>query len=458
MPTINSILATAASGLKTQQAALSVTSNNIANASTPGYSRQRAVMAANTALVTPQGVFGAGVNVVDVTQVHDALLDANYRDESAAASENQARSDALGQVETILGEPSDNGLSSVMDQFFSAWSDLASNPTTASDRTVVRERGTELVDQLHQMAGNLDQVRQTTEARLSDGVQQVNQLTQQVADLNKQIVSVEADGSTASDLRDSRNQALDKLATLVPITVNLRENGSVGVSTSGVSIVDGPVATSLEAVSTAGTWSLRVKGGSTTLADVGGSIGGQMQVLNHDLPTANKSLDDLAGALVHDVNDAHETGTGPSGKNPVDFFDPAGTSAWTIKLSDDVASDPNNIAAGTPAADGSYRSGANDVANKIAGLKDTNLTGLGKTPDEQFQGLVSDVGLSVRSSTDAATVHQTLSDQADSRRMSLSGVAVDEELVSMIQYQTAYQASAHVVNAANEMLQSLLAI
>lgn len=458
MPTINSILNTAATGMKAQQEGLAVTSHNIANASTPGYSRQRPVMTANQALVTPRGVFGEGVSVVNVEQVRDTLLDATYRGESASASQNQARSDALSQVETILGEPSDNGLSSVMDQFFSAWSDLAANPTTASDRSIVRERGTELVDQIHQMSANMAQVGEQTTSRLADGVQQVNALTQQIASLNKQIVSVEADGTTAADLRDSRNQALDKLSTLVPITVNTHEDGSVGVATSGINIVDGPVATSLEAVSSGGTWSLQVEGGSTPLADTGGSLGGYMQVLNQDLPAATTSLDDLAKALVTDVNTLHETGTGPSGANPVDFFDPTKLDANSISLSTDVTTDPNNIAAGTPAADGSYRSGANDVANQISALKDTKLSGLGKTPDEQFQGLVSDVGLAVRSSSDAATVHQTLSDQADKRRMSLSGVSVDEELVSMIQYQTAYQASAHVVNAANEMLRSLLTL
>ena len=98
------------------------------------------------------------------------------------------------------------------------------------------------------------------------------------------------------------------------------------------------------------------------------------------------------------------------------------------------------------------------MALAIGGLRDNPLGALGTTPGEHIRGLVSSIGLAVRSSTDAADVHQTLADQADVRRMSLSGVSVDEELVQMIQFQTAYQAAARVVTAADEMLQSLLGI
>ncbi len=121
-----------------------------------------------------------------------------------------------------------------------------------------------------------------------------------------------------------------------------------------------------------------------------------------------------------------------------------------------IEADATAIAAGTPDGGGNYRAGANDVALAIGALRDTDVTSLGGTMGEQFQGLVSDVGLAVRSSTDKAAVHRTLSEQADARRLSTSGVSVDEELVGMIQFQTAYQAAARVVTAADEMLQTLI--
>ena len=129
-----------------------------------------------------------------------------------------------------------------------------------------------------------------------------------------------------------------------------------------------------------------------------------------------------------------------------------------MALSVDAQASSRAVAAGTPDGTGAYRAGANDVALAIGGLRDAPIAALGGTPGEHVRGLVSSIGMAVRSSSDAAQVHQTLADQADVRRMSLSGVSVDEELVQMIQFQTAYQAAARVVTVADEMPQSLLGI
>ncbi len=457
MPTINGILNTAASGLRAQQSALDVTSHNISNASTPGYSRQRAVITTNPSLITPKGVYGTGAQVVDVTQVRDQLLDVDYRGQTSTASEQQTRSDILGQVQSVLNEPTDTGLANTMDQFFSAWSDLATNPSDASTRTVVRQDATDLVNQMHQLASSFDQTRQNTETRLSDGVTRVNQLTAEVANLNKEIVSVESDGTTASDLRDQRGTALDELSTYVPIQVEEHSDGSVGVATSGISIVDGAHSTDLAVSTSGGTYGLKVASSSDSISSPGGSLGGMLQVLNTDLPSYQSKLDTLASSLVSEVNSVHETGTNPDGNTGVDFFDPSGTTAWTMALSSDVSSSASAIAAGTPDAGGAYRSGANDVALAIGGMRDQKVSGLGQqTPGDYFTGLVSGVGLDVRSSQDAAGVHKTLADQANTRRMSTSGVSVDQELVNMMQFQSAYQAAARVVTTANQMLQSLI--
>jgi flagellar hook-associated protein 1 FlgK len=458
MPTIGSILATATSALRTQQSALDVVSHNIANAATEGYSRQRPVLASNTALRTPDGVFGTGVGIATVQQVRDALIDASFRTEVSNASEQETRAQTLGRVETMLGEPSEQGLAATFDRFLSAWSDLAVTPGSVTNRSVVRQRAIELTDKLHDFNASLDQIRQEVDARLGVAVGRINALVDEVTRLNTAIVSVEAAGVTAGDLRDVQNRALDELATLIPIDVTRRENGSVGVATSGYNIIDGAAGLTLKLGSVAGTMGIAIEGHAGLLPDAGGATGALLEVLNTDIPAVRQSLDDFAAALVGAVNTVHGTGTGPDGGAPVDFFDPAGTSAGTIELSADVLASARRVAAGAPDGGGSYQAGANDVALSIAALRDTILAGLGTTPGEHLQGLVSSIGLAVRSSTDKGEVHRTLADQADGRRMSLSGVSVDEELVQMIQFQSAYQAAARVVTAVDEMLQSLLAI
>ena len=458
MPTIGSILSTAATALRTQQSALDVTSHNIANAATDGYTRQRAVITSNTALRTPHGVFGTGVDIANVQQVRDSLLDADYRLQSSSASEQETRAQLLGRVETMLGEPSDQALSATFDQFLSSWSDLATSPNSVAARTVLRQRSIELTDKLHDFNASLDQIREEVDSRLEAGVGRINALIDTVKQLNKEIVSSEAGGVTAGDLRDEQNRALDELSTLIPIDVTRRSNGSVGVATSGYNIIDGAAGLTVKVGSVGGTMGIMIEGHSGLLTEAGGSTGALLGVLNDDIPAVRQSLDDFASALVDAVNTAHATGTGPDGATSVDFFDPAGTTAATISLSADVLASARAIAAGTPDGTGNYQAGANDVALSIAGLRDTSLAALGATPGEHLQGLVSSVGLAVRSSTDNGEVHRTLADQADGRRMSLSGVSTDEELVQMIQFQSAYQAAARVVTAVDEMLQSLLAI
>ncbi len=458
MPTIGSILSNASTALRAQQAALSVTSHNITNSATEGYAQQRAVLSSNPALCTPEGVFGTGIRVADVQQVRDALLDSAFRLETASASQQRTRADLLGRVETLLGEPSEEALSGVLDRFLSAWSDLASNPTGGGARTVVRQRGQELADTMNSLASGLDAIREEVETRLTLTVARVNALTDDIAGLNREIVAIESSGVTAADLRDARARSLDELAALVPVRAHERENGSVGVALSGYNIVDGASSMHLDAAAVGGEVGVRVQGRASLLSDLGGSLGGLLQVLNADVPTVLDGLDRLAGALVAEVNAIHASGTNPAGDTGLDFLDPAGVTAFTLALSAEVAASADAVAAGTGDALGGYRAGANDVALELAGLRDRELGALGSLPGEHLQGLVSALGLAVRSSSDAAEVHETLAGHADTRRQSVSSVSVDEEMVRLIQFQSAYRAAARVVSAADEMLQTLLAL
>jgi len=308
------------------------------------------------------------------------------------------------------------------------------------------------------LSTSVDGVRQEVENRFEVAVDKASALSEEIANLNQQIVSTEGDGTTAGDLRDTRNRALDELASLLPIQVVERSNGSVGVTASGISIVDGAASLALETRSSGGVWGVAVQGRPGLLQESGGTIGGLLDVLNTDVPATRRSLDDLAAALVGEVNTLHATGTNAAGTTGADFFDASGSTASSIALDGAVSADADVIAAGTPDASGNFRAGANDVALAIGALRDADVASLGHTMGEQFQGLVSDIGLAVRSSTDKAAVHRSLSDQADARRLSTSGVSVDEELVSMIQFQTAYQAAARVVTAADEMLRTLIAM
>ncbi len=457
MTSIRNVLSIAATALRTQQKALSVTAHNIANASTEGYSRQRAVISANPALRTPDGVYGMGVRVENVQSIRDVFMDRVHHREVSFSSRHEARAGMLVRIEGVMGEPSETGLAATLDAFYSAWSELASTPASTTVRSVVRQSAINLTDKLGDLSAGLDSIREETEDRLVASVDRANALTSQIADINRQIVSAEASGGTAGDLRDFRARTVTKLAQLLPIQVSDHESGGVGISTSGISIVDDTTYAVLDVREVGGTWGIGIVGRSGLLPDQGGALGGLLEVINTDVPGTRQSLDDLTAALVDSVNTVHTTGTNSLGTTGVSFFDPAGTTASSFVLSAEVLADIDAISAGTPDGSGGYRAGENDVALAIGSLRDTEIAALSDSVPGHFQGLVSSIGQVLVSVEDAREVHQTLADQADVQRSNASGVSLDEELVRLIQFQTAYQSAARMITAADEMMASLLA-
>lgn len=455
MGSIGSILSIANSGLRSSQQALEVAAHNIANANTEGYSRQQAVLTTGTSLITSEGVFGSGVRVANVTQIRNALMDRTYHRQTSLATEQETREDLLAQIEGILGEPSDTGLASGLDTFFSSFSELAANPTNSTARALILADAQRLASSLRDMSSSLSHTRETTELRLSSAVSRINAITDAVATLNQAIVSAESGGLTAGDLRDRRNSLVDELSSLVPIQVTQRQNGSIGVLVSGASIVDSALSRPLEVKVSGPTVGVGLASSAKMISGLTGMVGGLLGVLNTDLPAVGADLDALASELVTAVNTVHQTGTNPNGTTGLDFFDPAGLTANSIAV---AITDPSDVSAGVGSGLGEYQGGSNDVALSLAGLRDTTIGALGGTLSEHLTSIVSGVGQALRFSRDAVTVHSTLVQQADIRRMAVSGVSLDEELVRMIQFQTAYAAAARVITTVDEMLQTLVNI
>ncbi len=239
MPSIGSLLQIAKTGLSAQQQAMGVAANNIANASTEGYSRQRAVITGNPTLRTAEGSFGTGVRIDNVERIRDELLDGTFYRGLGSATESETRAGMLGRIEDLFGEPSETGLGAAMDQFYSASSGLASNPNGTIARSALRQQATLLAAKFRGLAANIDAIRQEVDTRLTVAVDRVTALSADVARFNRQIVTAESGGSTAGDLRDARARSLTELAELMPIQVTERSGGSVGVTTSGIGIIDG---------------------------------------------------------------------------------------------------------------------------------------------------------------------------------------------------------------------------
>ena len=458
------LLSIARSGMNAAQAQISTTSQNVTNAQTPGYSRQKVTLTPNYPEQLAYGTFGTGVLVDNVLRTRDELLDSSYRADTANASLSEEKRDALTAVENVLGEPSNTGLASSLDQFWSSWSDLSTNPNSSAAKAVVRQRGTQVANQLNTFGNQIVDAQTTARARLLQTADRVNLLSQQVADINARIVAAEASGNQSPDMRDQRDLKIDELASLIGATAYPQPNGAVNVNVGGDSLVDGANYKSVR-VQALTTDPLKLGlalgpapsgGGLTeTMYQLGGQIAGTIDAYNNTYPSALASLDGVASALVTATNAVHSTGfVGATAAG--NFFDATKLTSRTIRLDTAIAADANNIASsGVVNANGD-----NTVALALTQLRDTAVPVNGQTVSisEGYRNVVTSNATQVNGATNTATAARTLTTLTDTRRESVKGVSVDEEMVNLMKFQQAYKAAAKLINVVDEMSQTLLSM
>ena len=467
MPGIGSLLSIARTALAAQQQAVTVSGHNVANATTAGYTRQRISMTPNSPEVRPDGIFGTGVRVAGIDRLRDTLLDQQVRASASPAEGAATRQDVLSRVESILGAGTDSSIGTALDQFWNAWSDLATSPATASARSVVQQRGAGLAATFNRQSAQLDSLEQQLRDEAQTQLSQLNTIARQIADLNVSIVGSEASGGSANDLRDQRDMLIDTVAAIVPVTVIDRPNGSNQVMIGGMPLVDG---VSTRTLSLTGPVPLGVKFGLSAEATriTGGKLGALVSAVNTDIAGARSALDTLAAAVVASVNALHVRGwsppsgatgnwnalAGPTGSG-ITFFDataPTSLTARGMTLGAEVQASASAIAA----SDTLNAVGNNAIALGVAGLRSSAPAAATGTFGGDFDALANNVALATEGATADAQVHDTLRKQATARRSAITGVSTDDELVTLIQHQQAYVAASRLVTTINDMAQTIL--
>ena len=425
----------------TQQQSLSIISKNISSATVDGYSRLSVQVSPTT-----------GDNIT--LRSRDALLDRSVRLQNGPAAHSKQRAETLGQIQSVFGEPSDNGLAAAMDGFWGAWGDLANTPTDSVSKTAVQQKGLALTSTFNRYAAQLTNVNDLTRSGVIDGVAKVNEICRQIGNINGQLGGVAADDGDSGALLDTRDRLIDQLSKLVQTTVNTSSDGTVSLYVGSDELVRGPHVSPMS-VQNGPPVAISVLGANFAGPDLGGQLGGLLQALNTEIPTAQNGLDALAKALVQDVNAVHTAGWSPAtGGTGVPFFStaPEGVLAAKMTLSAQVASDASAMVTGSlPNAKGD-----NTVALSLAALRDLSPSAAGGSFGSMYQSLVTQ-NASSKNAVDAdATVYGTLADQAASRRQSAIGVNTDEELVKMMGFQQSYASAAKVAAALDQMIQTLL--
>lgn len=376
-------LEVARKGLNTQRKALDVTSHNIANANTQGYTRQDAIMSATNPWSVPSlnkphgaGQLGTGSQVEEIRRLRDSFVDLQVRNENKHLGYWEAKQDTLAKLEVIVNEPSDAGIRSVMDQFWESWQELNNNPESLAVRSVVRQRGIAIAETLNHMDRQLRELQEDLDASIHTKVDELNSIARQIRDLNDQIVKTEITGDNANDLRDRRDLLLDQASKIADIRYIEDRDGSVRVTIGGKSLVTGNRVSELEMFNPAYTDGLfipRWKDG-TPLNLESGNLLGLLESRDQVIGQFKKDLDYLAYSLVTTTNEIHAEGYGLDNKSGYLFFNQpedgaiGEINAGSISLADNILKDLNTIAAATmPELPGD---GTN--AMKLAQLKHTH--------------------------------------------------------------------------------------
>jgi flagellar hook-associated protein 1 len=506
-------LETARRGMFTQQSALYTTGHNIANANTPGYSRQRVNFEQTepypaAALNRPQipGQMGTGVKAGSVQRVREGFLDLQYRGENNKLGYWEARADALKKMEDIMNEPSDSGLAKTMDQFWQSLQDLSVNPENEGARSVVRQRGLAVVETFHYLADSLTAIQNDLANQISVSIKEINSIAEQLYKINQQIGEIEPHGYLPNDLYDERDRLLDQLSNLVNIQIELNHSkGNALPIAEGiykVYIVDdaGNQYLLVDGNQSYQTFSIQPNDGTNletptgpvdqlVLKDVttnsttnipltsSGKLKGLIEAYGYKngsnikgiYPEMLAELDKLAYSFAKRFNEVHQQGftLNPSNKGGLFFADLAQVAgaAKAIQLSSNI-DDLNNIAASSKQNEPG--NGLNAI--KLANVKNSNFANLqDPNPDPSitypisagtlqsyYEGMIGKIAVDAQQANRLMNNSEVLRQSVEERRQSVSGVSLDEEMTNMIKFQHAYNAAARNITVIDEMLDKII--
>jgi flagellar hook-associated protein 1 FlgK len=365
-----------ASALRTAQTLVEITNQNVANANTPGYSRQAADVKASPAYPVPTfssagmpGQLGTGVQIANVSRARDAFIDYQLRGQLASQGRWDARRDALKQIEALTNEPSSNGLSSLMTKYWQAWQEVANSPSDSATRAILIEQGNSVAQAFNNLSQQLQQQQRDLDQQVGLAVTDINTYADQIAKINLQISQVETAGMHANDLRDQRDQLLNKLSSLVKINYTESSEGSVSVYVGNRQLVDRDVAHTIDAYTPPGQRFAVVQwdsdGAAVTLQD--GKVQGLVEARGQLVQGQLDQLNALAARVIESVNNLHVSGVGLDGKSGIKFFDGTDAGSMSVDAALTGANGTDHVAAAQVMfQSGAYTFAKGDSSNAVA--------------------------------------------------------------------------------------------
>lgn len=492
-------LGTATGGMSANQVALQTSSHNIANTNTDGYSRQRVNLQTQQPYYLPgAGTIGTGVKVSSVQRVVDDFVIGQVRNANSKYTYYEQKADILGQLEGILNEPSDNGLSKQLSTMFDSWTALPNNPELETAKSLVLENSSTLADIINQMSSQMKKLQGDTVDDIEKSALDFNEKIKQLESLNEQIYALATDGQTSNDLLDLRDNLLKDISSLAPIETTFDQYGRGYVAIGGQTILnaderntisvvmgkneqgtivskDGNSLNPRETISgdyPPGTILINkpTEDGQTNYEELPikeGSIGG-LQVSVTEIDSRLSELNNFSTTIAKAVNMIFTDGKSSTSG----LFEFGEDTAGTIKVSQSIIDNPSLLQAGKTgeSGDGSRAAAIAKLRNAkldfplsdetMASFDPDTLTfktdGSGMTCDSYFNSIVTKNGISKQQADNTASAQLSLLNQLEYRNQSVSGVSINEEMSDVIRFQQGFQANARIISVVSEMLDTLI--
>ncbi|TQL46601.1 flagellar hook-associated protein 1 FlgK [Homoserinimonas aerilata] len=457
-------LNTAYTALTAARLGLDVVGQNIANANTSGYTRQRITTSsiggvANTGVLSNGIRVGQGVSTEGIARLGNIFLDAKVRTTTASAGYWGVQANAMASLEATLQEPGENGLSAQLQDFWAAWHDVSNRAGEPAAAGVLLEKAGVLASQIAR--GYTDAETQWSQLRQqADGmVAELNNAGVQLADLNKLIRSTQNAGGNVNEMLDKRADLATTIATLSGGVARENADGEYEVLIGGNPLVSGET---FKPVKTSGSYLMRDgdpihlewahRPGAIALS--GGELGGALAMLAPSdgsqtggaIAEAAESYNSLAQLLADKVNMVHRTGESKSGATNLDFFGFSAGMPAALGLSV-VPTSVDGIASALPGA-GGYNGSVADQLAQLGTARDG--------ADSLWSSIVTGIGVASRTAAQQSGLADLAAGSAIGSQLSHSSVDLDEENVNMMSFQLAYQGAARVMTAVDEMLDTLI--
>ncbi len=438
--------------LLTYQSAIDTTAGNVANVNKEGYSRRRVDLSELTAGIPGIGKIGLGVNVENIDRIRERMIEYQLYQEKQNLGRYETGEMMLRQLESVFAEGSGAGLSDILSEFWNSWNDLANDPESQANHTVVKDKGILLANTFNRIHNDMQNMQNQLAHEVEAKINNINQISEQISNINKQIQL-----SNSPELADERDILISDLSEMINIKVNENNLGQVTVTTSGLLLVSEAEANQLTmSVSRSDDYNqiaVSFENMNHKPEITSGQLKSLLDIHNDRIPNNIDKLNELARSIAENVNNLHSTGYSLNDITGLSFFDTNVGGASDIKVSDAIINDPGLIATKTSITG----PGNGDMAMAISNLQfDTFVDG--QTASDYYISMVSLLGSEIQDMEFMHGSQRVIVDQIYNQKESITGVSLDEEMTRLIQYEQAYEAAIRVINTVDEMVETLLAM